>query len=306
MSTEGQLKRDSLRRQVERSKQYAAEHGLDLDETTTFNDIGVSAFRGKNLKQGALSLFKEAVLTKKIAPGSYLLVESLDRFSRDEVVHAHTEFLQLIKAGITVVTLIDQRVFRPGKLDMMDLIMSLMTLARANDESKHKSDRLSKSWANKRANTDGRKLTARCPAWLRLSSDKAKFEVVSERAAVVREIFENSVKGIGNYTITRQLNQKGIPGFAQQNAEGKPYRRQSDNWQISYVAKILNNPAVFGEFQPHRFDAAGKRVPHGPALSDYYPAVISKDLYLRAKQARRSRDFGDPTAPKGAKGAFYS
>lgn len=132
MSTEGQLKGDSLRRQVERSKQYAAEHGLDLDETTSFNDIGVSAFRGKNLKQGALSLFKEAVLTKKIAPGSYLLVESLDRFSRDEVVHAHTEFLQLIKAGITVVTLIDQRVFRPGKLDMMDLIMSLMTLARAN------------------------------------------------------------------------------------------------------------------------------------------------------------------------------
>ena len=73
MSSEGQLKGDSLRRQVERSKLYAAEHGLDLDETTSFNDIGVSAFRGKNLKQGALSRFKEAVLTKKIAPGSYRL-----------------------------------------------------------------------------------------------------------------------------------------------------------------------------------------------------------------------------------------
>jgi DNA invertase Pin-like site-specific DNA recombinase len=306
MSTEGQLKGDSLRRQVERSKQYAADHGLDLDVTTSFNDIGVSAFRGKNLSRGALSLFKEAVLTKKIAPGSYLLVESLDRFSRDEVAHAHTEFLQLIKAGINVVTLIDQRVFRPGKLDMMDLIMSLMTLARANDESKHKSDRLSKSWANKRANADKRKLTARCPAWLRLSADKTKFEVVKERAAVVRGIFENSAKGIGNYTITRQLNQKRIPRFAQQNAEGKPYKRQSDGWQICYVAKILNSPAVYGEYQPHRLNTTGKRVPHGPPLLNYYPAIVDKDLYLRAKQARHSRDFSDPNAPKGAKGAFYS
>ena len=100
MSTEGQLKGDSLRRQVDRSRQYAAEHGLDLDETTTFNDIGVSAYRGKNLKQGALGSFLEAVRTKKIAKGSYLLVESLDRFSRDDVVHAHSEFLQLIKSGM--------------------------------------------------------------------------------------------------------------------------------------------------------------------------------------------------------------
>src|SRR6185312_13164738 len=171
MSTEGQLRGDSLRRQVERSQRYAAEHGLDLDETTTFNDIGVSAFRGKNLKRGALSRFKEAVLTKKIAPGSYLLVESLDRFSRDEVVNAQSEFLQLIKAGIHVVTLVDGHVFRPDHVDLADLIMSLVTLARANDESKHKSDRLSQSWANKRAQAGQRKMTSMCPAWLQLSAD---------------------------------------------------------------------------------------------------------------------------------------
>src|ERR1051326_4411361 len=82
MSTEGQLRGDSLRRQVERSKQYAAEHGLDLDETVSFNDIGVSAFRGKNLKTGALSHFIEAVRSGKIARGSYLLVESLDQIGR--------------------------------------------------------------------------------------------------------------------------------------------------------------------------------------------------------------------------------
>lgn len=151
MSTEGQLQGDSLRRQTDRSRQYALEHGLDLDETTTFRDIGVSAFRGENLKHGALSRFKEAILNKQIPRGSYLLVESLDRFSRDDIDFAVTEFLQLLRAGINVVTLIDGRVFSPGQRDPMDLILSLVTLARANDESKHKSDRLAQFWANKRA-----------------------------------------------------------------------------------------------------------------------------------------------------------
>lgn len=210
MSTEGQLRGDSLRRQVDRSRLYAHEHGLDLDETTTFNDIGVSAFRGKNLKTGALSHFIEAVRSGNIVRGSYLLVESLDRFSRDEVVEAQSEFLQLIKSGINVVTLIDGRVFRPDHLDMTDLIVSLVTLARANDESKHKSDRLSQVWANKRAHARQSKMTAMCPAWLRLSADKSKFEVIEERAAIVRAIFDDSVNGIGNYKITQRLNKAGV------------------------------------------------------------------------------------------------
>src|SRR3954470_7299237 len=104
MSTEGQLQGDSLRRQTERSRLYALEHGLDLDETTTFRDIGVSAFRGENLKHGALSRFKEAVLNNQIPRGSYLLIESLDRFSRDDVDFAVTELLQLLHADINVVT----------------------------------------------------------------------------------------------------------------------------------------------------------------------------------------------------------
>lgn len=306
MSTEGQLRGDSLRRQVDRSRAYAAKHGLDLDETTTFNDIGVSAFRGKNLRQGALSRFKEAVLTKKIAPGSYLLVESLDRFSRDEVAHAQSEFLQLIKSGVTVVTLIDGRVFRPDHLDMTDLILSLVTLARANDESKHKSDRLSQSWANKRANVSRRKMTAMCPAWLRLSADKTKFEVIEERAAVVRSIFEDSANGIGNYKITQRLNQAGVPHFGQTTKSGHPYKKQSTGWQNSYVAKIVNNPAVYGELQPHKYDARGERVADGTPIPDYYPKIVDKDLFLRAKQGRFSRDFRDQYAGKGRKGEFVS
>ena len=76
MSTDLQLKGDSLRRQGEASRQYAERHGLLLVEDIDLQDIGVSAFKGKNIASGAFGRFLEAVREGKIEKGSYLLVES--------------------------------------------------------------------------------------------------------------------------------------------------------------------------------------------------------------------------------------
>ncbi len=46
MSTDIQLKGDSLRRQEELSVKYAEEHDLELDKDFKLRDIGVSAFHG--------------------------------------------------------------------------------------------------------------------------------------------------------------------------------------------------------------------------------------------------------------------
>ena len=53
MSTDEQLKGDSLRRQMETSAAYAAEHGLELVDESRLQDIGVSAFKGANVADGA-------------------------------------------------------------------------------------------------------------------------------------------------------------------------------------------------------------------------------------------------------------
>lgn len=62
-STPEQSKGDSLRRQSAMARDYARRNGLDLDETLTFHDLGVSAFRGQNLAEGRLAYFREAVGT---------------------------------------------------------------------------------------------------------------------------------------------------------------------------------------------------------------------------------------------------
>ena len=59
-STKRQAKGDSLMRQLDKSRAYAAEHGLDLQESS-FEDLGVSAFDRSNVTKGALAAFIKAV-----------------------------------------------------------------------------------------------------------------------------------------------------------------------------------------------------------------------------------------------------
>ena len=96
MSTDLQLKGDSRRRQLEASRQYAEANELDLAEAPELEDIGVSAFKGANVREGALGRFLEAVRAGTVKRGSYLIVESLDRLSREQVLTAQSLFLSII------------------------------------------------------------------------------------------------------------------------------------------------------------------------------------------------------------------
>lgn len=116
-STPEQMKGDSYRRQFELAVKYAARKGLELDDTFQFQDLGVSGFRGENLTTGALAYFREAVTAGEISNGSYLLVESLDRISRQQARKAQRALEEIVDLGITVVTLIDEREYSSESLD---------------------------------------------------------------------------------------------------------------------------------------------------------------------------------------------
>jgi DNA invertase Pin-like site-specific DNA recombinase len=278
MSTDPQLKGDSRRRQLEASRTYAEANGLELAEGAELEDIGVSAFRGANVREGALGQFLEAIKAGSVKPGSYLIVESLDRLSREQVLTAQSLFLSIIQAGIHVVTLADRRVYRPGTTDLGDLIMSLVIMSRAHEESQIKSQRISAAWKNKRAQAVTQKpMTKWCPAWLTLSSDRSSYVPIPERVEVVRQIFRDTVAGMGMYSVASRLNKSKVPTFAGPNG-----------WHHSYVAKILANRAVLGEFQPHvRRDE--KRVADGQPIKGYFPAIIDEELFYQAQLAKSQR-----------------
>lgn len=292
-STPEQSRGDSYRRQTALSQRYAEEHGLDLDDTLTFRDEGVSAFHGKNVDAGALGDFIAAVDAGIVPSGSYLLVESLDRLSRENVRAAFLQFSSLLDKGVNIVTLSDNKVYTADAVDsnFSDLMISLSIMFRAHEESSVKSQRLKATWSRKRelAIQEGKPLTATCPAWLRMDKEAGQYELIEGRAEVVRRIFQMYLSGTGKETIAKRFNEEGLPPFG--NGTG---------WHHSYIFKILTNPAAMGAFQPHRQkETKGKRtrVPEGDLLRDYFPAVVSEADFLKVQQISHSRAL--PSGPKG-------
>lgn len=277
---------DSYRRQMELAQAYCQQHGLELADSREylFFDAGRSAFKGRHLDDtGELARFLSYVESGRIPTGSTLLVESLDRLSRENVQTALARFLDLLNKGITVVTLNDGKTYNSGD-DFTSLLVSIVYMARAHEESATKGKRVSAAWRNKQAlaREQGKPIGKLCPLWLKLGENGDTYIVIPERAEIVRRIFSLSASGYGNRNISMILNQEGIPSFtAGRNGV-------SGLWGFSGIRQILNNRAVLGEYWPHVF-VNGKRVPDGEPIKGYFPAVITEDEWWLAHAAKTSR-----------------
>lgn len=289
-STSEQKKGDSLRRQTELSESYATKHGLTLDNSLHLHDLGLSAFDRSNIERGALGGFLEAIKRGRIVPGSVLLVESLDRLSRDKVLAALEIFISILRQGVTIVTLADDMVYNTESVggNFGSLIISITIMARAHEESATKSRRIRAAWENKRANIGSRKLTAQCPRWMRLKEDKTEFDLIPDRVKLIMEIVGLVKAGMGQAQIAKRLNERNEPPFS---AHGK-------GWHASYINKIITSTALHGEFQAQLWNG-GKLTPHGEPISDYYPSLISREEFFHLQNIRAQRLFVGARARKG-------
>ena len=272
-SSPEQIKGNSLSRQLELSEQYAKENGFQLDQSLTLKDLGLSAFSGDNRKRGSLGHFINLIKNGKIPKSSILIVESLDRLSREQVLDAFDQFREIIKNGIKIVTLADKMEYSEETLNanIGQLMISLTIMSRAYEESLQKSKRLSAAWKSKRKNLDERKLTRLCPAWLRYNDATGRFEKIQDRCRLVKRIFKLSLDGKGMAAIAKSLNEEQIPSW-----------RSESGWRKSYIYKILRNRAVLGEFQPHS-KQNGKREPVGDPIPDYFPLVITEATFYQVQ-----------------------
>lgn len=273
-----QSKGNSLARQMKLTNDFVSKHGLLLDDTLSMRDLGISAYKRKNITKGALGAFIKAVETGIVEKGSFLLVESLDRISRAEITEQMQLFLTLINADITIVTLLDGFIYKKETIDrqMSDLSYSLMIMSRGHEESKTKSKRVLEAWEEKRKDIENHIYTSLRPAWLDIDKDKNSFIANEEKSTVVKKIFEMAEKGLGKDRITKYLNKEGIKTFG-----------RSKNWQQSYIQKILQNRSVIGEFQPHKMEN-GKRVPVGNPIIDYFPKIITDEQFYNVVNRRKS------------------
>src|SRR5262245_45648253 len=249
-STAEQRQGNSLDRQSEAARAWCARNGVRLDQSTSFRDLGRSAFLGehrKNPDRGALAAFLRLVEQGKVPRGSFLVVENLDRLTREHVRAAVALFLQILEQGVSIVTTTPERVFRHDSQDMTDVIIAVVELSRGHGESKMKSERNGAAWQAKleAARTLGGEevLNARLPAWVERVGARRKVDkhgrertvggtlrLIPERAEVVKRIFALAGSGTGLAGIVKALTGEGVPAWG-----------PSGVWIRTYVACILND-----------------------------------------------------------------
>jgi len=221
-------------------------------------------------------VFLEACRSGKVKPNSVLIVESLDRLSRQNVMDAFAIFQQIINAGIEITTLTDGMRYTKASLgeNVSQLFISLSIMMRAHEESATKSKRLRSVWAEKRKRTSATKevLTHKLPQWLK--AEKGKLVPIPERVALIHRILQMTVDGIGKTTIAKTFNRENVPTW---DAKAK-------GWHASYIGRIVNNRILIGEYQP-KVHRDGERIPEGEPVLGYYPAVVPLSTWQAAQAA---------------------
>ena len=295
-STPQQAKGDSHTRQTDKAARYAAEHELVLDTALNLTDLGVSAYRGKNAKTGSLSVFLKAIEDGTVPRGSFLLVENIDRLTRDDVADATYLLMGIINAGVVVVTLTNREQYSQERLNREPhaIYFIISELIRANQESFRKGQLVGDAKERKRTRLvteglNGKPYTRRTPGWITWDNKAAAYRLLPERVKVLREVFNLADKGWGLDRIAGELNKRGVDTWGEGQQKGA-------FWRGSYVRKIVNSKAPIGFFTPSKttrdkVTGARRDVALDPVA--LWPAAIDEELYWSAVRRLQS------TAPRG-------
>lgn len=262
----------SSERQAAYAARWAAEHGLQLDESLTLRDEGLSAYHQRHVKSGALGTFLAAVESGKVPEGSVLVVEALDRLSRAEPIQAQAQLAQIVNAGITVVTASDGKAYSRAQLkaNPMDLVYSLLVMIRAHEESDTKSKRVTaailKQCRGWQAGTwRGKLRNGKDPSWVTEAADG--WALVEDRARAVREAVRLYLAGQSARRVVDRLAEAGMPSVA---------------GTAPHLYKLLDNPALLGT---KRISAGGEDF----ELQGYYPALLTPEEWSELQAARTGR-----------------
>lgn len=284
---------DTLARQLERCQDMAKAKGWTVTDVLT--DKGRSAYKREHLLPDAeLGKFMTRLRSGEFAPGTILIADNLSRLSRYPIDEAQAWIFEVNQAGLEI-ALADKGDIYQANPDVGDFITRAVNLGIAYKASEEKSKMtlLSKArlWKSAEART-GKwvNLANRPPSWLKRKPTLDGFDIIEDRAKVVRMIYQMSADGVGVVSIAGHLNslQPPVPPFANAiKIKGEPHM-----WGRSSVRQILQTPNVEGDFRP----VSG--VYKGQVIHDFYPRIVDADIVARARGdlAARRRVAGKSAA----------
>ncbi len=244
-SSPGQKGNSSVDRQSPIAETVAKEKGWNYRKEWNAKDLGVSAFKGDNVK--TIEAIIQSVKDGKIPQGSVLILESLDRATRLELDAAQQLIRSILKSGLEIFTDMNKRHLTAKSLSSVtDVMLTAVELDAAYQYAYRQQQRAIKG-IDKQVKTiekgDKIYIGGQMPSYIR-GVENGKFVIDEARLKVVRHIFAEYLLGTSMFQIAIQLN-KGV-------ASGKfiaGLKRKSVNkWDRQTIKHILTNAAYTGDY----------------------------------------------------------
>lgn len=287
---------------IDAAERYLAERGIKLVEN--YADYGKSASRKvrHNTSHNPLELetdqrdlqrFLDEVQAGRVRAGDLLIVESFDRITRGEERKAAALLLTLINRGIEIVkfnpteTGWQVEVFNEANCDLTKLIVMIVELSRANNETIWKKKRVRDAWAERIK--EGRPYPGRVPVWIVRRNGKLIHDPDSDNCQIVLNMVKWFLHGDGQETIAKRLIREG----ARMDLHSRDLETNQHNYLTNfyprYIGAILRNRALIGEYHPH-CGHSWESTERQPAIADYFPALIDRDTFNAIQAELKKRD----------------
>jgi hypothetical protein len=209
----------------------------------------------------------EAAKAGQIPLGSVLVVEDVDRLTREVADKQLRLLLDFFDSGLAVGVIRDNWVIDLDSYnDNPALRLVLQTrFDAANDYSRKLSGRISDVWQRRQRDwIEHRKPylgKGSRPEWL--ADDRTKFVEIEKAVELVQRIFRLCAEGMGGTQIAEKLNAEGF----------KPAK--SDAYGPTRILRILHDRRVMGE----------KEWPDGTVSPDYFPRIVDQSLWDACQKA---------------------
>lgn len=285
VSTEKQVSGTGIQRQTSNDRLPLVIDKFQLP-VKRLEDHGLSAHKGHNIDRGELGVFIDLCERGKIAPGSILAMEAIDRFTRLGITTAQSHLNKVLNADIKIFCWIKGELYE--KDDLGSAFKALIELEGANAYTKKLSQRvtgaarvkLTEIMENRPGSRDA---DGYCAAIKGFGSNKWWCTVDSgfvrphpQYWSIAREIVDLLLQGWGHIKIKKYLDGKEYP----------PPRRQKNKnakgWGINLVSNFHRSRTLLGE-KEISIDGFSE------LIKNYYPPLCTEKEYLKILKIKQGK-----------------
>jgi len=277
---------DSIERQ--RVNTERAVEALDLILDRAIEDQAKSASKGIHRKKGELGLLLSAIDAGRIPVGSVLIVEAVDRLTREGLLDVYPMLTKIIRGGMVLLVcgetededefeLYDEHAIngRQGDKLHVDIRSAYKYTKRLSQTAKARHARRRESASR------GEQITPNGvpPFWIdrdmRARRRGDPVHTLNEHRCAIVAMFEEAAANQSVRQIADALTRREIT-----DPDGRP-------WRCSAIGRCLRDDAVIGFWTPIQW-IDGKRTPVGPACQ-VYPEAISSTLWQAVQDSLDQR-----------------